>query len=62
MTKTRNRYIREEIYLDFHKEEPRIGNRTDALELLETMLVAEQITGTNVALRELYDAIERGIV
>ncbi|GHT87866.1 hypothetical protein FACS1894137_15670 [Spirochaetia bacterium] len=43
-------------------EPPRIGNRSDALELLEQLLTAESVRGLALALTALKDAIERGIV
>jgi hypothetical protein len=47
--------------LDF-KEQPHIGNRSDALELLDQLLTAESTYGLAKALLALKDAIEQGII
>jgi hypothetical protein len=44
------------------KEVPRIGNRSDALELLDSLLRAECIMGLHLALEALRDAIRREVV
>jgi hypothetical protein len=44
------------------KEPPRIGNRSDALELLDQLLNAESTRGLDKALLALKDAIEREII
>jgi hypothetical protein len=43
-------------------EPPRIGNRSDALELLEQLIQAEYVRGLDKALLALKDAIEREII
>ena len=43
-------------------EPPHIGNRSDALELLDALIAAETAEGTNFALEALKDAIERSII
>lgn len=43
-------------------EPPRIGNRCDALELLDTLIKADDVIGDRYALEALKNAIERGIV
>jgi hypothetical protein len=40
---------------------PRIGNRSDALELLDALIEADEIDGELIALQSLRDAIEREI-
>jgi hypothetical protein len=44
------------------EEPPRIGNRSDALDLLARLLQAESVRGMDKALAALRDAIEREIV
>jgi hypothetical protein len=44
------------------KEQPRIGNRSDALELLDQLLTAESTRGLAYALLALKGAIGRGII
>jgi hypothetical protein len=43
------------------EDPPRIGNRSDALELLNTLIEADEVDGELVALEALRDAIEREI-
>jgi len=43
-------------------EPPRIGNRDDALELLETLINADSVQNESYALRAIKDAIERFII
>ena len=43
-------------------EQPRIGHRGDALELLDQLLEAEHVIGEKFALEALKDAIERWII
>lgn len=43
-------------------EQPRIGNRNDALELLETLINADSVQNESYALRAIKDAIERFII
>jgi hypothetical protein len=47
--------------LDFD-ERPRIANRSDALYLLDRMIDAVQMQGTNYALEALKDALEQEII
>jgi hypothetical protein len=48
-----------DVYFD---EPPRIGNRTDALGLLDVLLTAETVKDLDVPIKALIDAIEREIV
>jgi hypothetical protein len=41
---------------------PRIGNRSDALELLDTLIRADGVENDFIALQALRDAIEREII
>jgi hypothetical protein len=43
-------------------EQPRIGNRSAALELLKTLINADSVQNESYALRALEDAIERFII
>ena len=43
-------------------EQPRIGHRGDALDLLDQLLEADHVIGERFALEALRDAIERGII
>jgi hypothetical protein len=43
-------------------EQPRIGNRSDALEVLETLINVPSVQNESYALRALKDAIERFII
>ena len=43
-------------------ETPRIGNRTDALDLLDVLIKADFVENLVIALEALKDAIEREIV
>jgi hypothetical protein len=43
-------------------EPPRIANRSDALELPDSLLAAESVRGLDIALEALKDAIEREVL
>ena len=43
-------------------EQPRIGHREDALELLDRLIEAESVIGMSYALEALRDAIDRWII
>ena len=44
------------------EEPPRIGNRSDALELLDILIKADFVENLDIALEALKDAIEREII
>jgi hypothetical protein len=44
------------------EDTPRIGNRSDALELLDTLIKADFVENLSIALEALRDAIEREII
>jgi hypothetical protein len=46
----------------YFEEEPRIGNRSDALSLLDDIAAASYIQGLPLALAALRDAIDREVV
>ena len=48
--------------IDYTDADIRIGNRSDALELLDELLDAESTTHYDIPLEALRDAIERGII
>ena len=48
--------------IDYTDADIRIGNRSDALELLDELLDAESTTHYDIPLKALRDAIDRGII
>jgi hypothetical protein len=53
--------MKETVHVKFD-EPPRIGNRSDALELLDILIKADSVEGETYALEALRDAIEREII
>ncbi|MDR1252926.1 MAG: hypothetical protein LBK62_12320 [Treponema sp.] len=66
MNKPINTENRRKIYPEgaslYFSVPPRIGNRSDALELLDDLIKADYVEKMDIALKALRDAIEREVI